>query len=211
MHDDGMRDRTETQAFFAERAARWDSRFGDDLPAYTAAIATAPPPPGGTAIDVGCGTGRALPVLRDAVGPTGTVLGLDITPEMLAVAATRATAARALLALADASQLPLPTATADVIFAAGLVNHLPDPAAGLAELARVTRAGGTLILFHPIGRAALAARHGHALRPGEPLAEGPLRALTAATGWTLTAYEDGERRFLATARRVSATAPPRER
>ncbi|WP_306207806.1 class I SAM-dependent methyltransferase [Actinoplanes sp. RD1] len=206
-----MRDRTETQAFFAERAARWDSRFGDDLPAYTAAIATAPPPPGGTAIDVGCGTGRALPVLRDAVGPTGTVLGLDITPEMLAVAATRATAARALLALADASQLPLPTATADVIFAAGLVNHLPDPAAGLAELARVTRAGGTLILFHPIGRAALAARHGHALRPGEPLAEGPLRALTAATGWTLTAYEDGERRFLATARRVSATAPPRER
>jgi ubiquinone/menaquinone biosynthesis C-methylase UbiE len=194
-----MRTRTETQAFFAERAARWDTRFGDDLPAYAAAIASARLRPGGTAVDVGCGTGRALPILRDALGPAGPILGLDVTPEMLTVAAPRAAAASATLALADASALPLAPASVDALVAAGLINHLPDAPAAFAEFARVARPGASLILFHPIGRAALAARHGHTLRPDEPLAPGPLRDLTHAAGWDLTAYDDAEDRFLALA------------
>lgn len=129
----------ESRAFFAARAATWDAKFGDDLPAYAAAVAEAALPAGGTVVDVGCGTGRALIALRAAVGPTGRVLGVDITPEMLAVAAGRAAALPASLVLADARRLPLPTGTADGIFAAGLVAHLPDPTAGLRELARVTR------------------------------------------------------------------------
>jgi tRNA A58 N-methylase Trm61 len=39
--------------------------------------------PGDTVIDMGTGTGANLPLLRDAVGPTGTVLGLDASPKML--------------------------------------------------------------------------------------------------------------------------------
>ena len=61
----------ETQAFFGCRAATWDAKFGDDLPGYRAAVAEAGIRPGGVAIDVGCGTGRALPPLREAVGPDG--------------------------------------------------------------------------------------------------------------------------------------------
>src|SRR5262249_32120252 len=87
--DESLADRsswylTETQAFFAVRAATWDRKFGDDMPAYAAAVAETDIPSGGVAIDVGCGTGRALPALRSAVGPTGTVLGIDVTVEMLA-------------------------------------------------------------------------------------------------------------------------------
>ena len=69
------------------------------------------------------------------------------------------------MVIADARALPLADGSADAIFAAGLVNHLPDTEAGLRELARVTSPGGLLVLFHPSGRAALAARHGHALSP----------------------------------------------
>jgi ubiquinone/menaquinone biosynthesis C-methylase UbiE len=72
-----------TRSFFASRAATWDSRFGDDLPAYTAAVAEAGLARGGLVVDLGCGTGRALPALREATGPAGTVLALDATPEML--------------------------------------------------------------------------------------------------------------------------------
>jgi SAM-dependent methyltransferase len=189
----------ETRAFFAPRAAGWDTKFGDDLPAYTAAVVEAGIAPGAVALDVGCGTGRALPALREAVGPTGTVLGVDLTPQMLSTAAGQGRHRGAQLFLGDARQLPLRAGSIDAIFAAGLVQHLPDPAAGLRELARVTRPSGRLVIFHPSGRAALAARHGRTLRPDEPLAHARLDPLMRATGWRLTHYDDPPHRFLALA------------
>jgi len=189
----------ESRAFFATRAATWDTRFGDDAAAYAAAVTEAALPPGATVLDLGCGTGRALPALRAAVGPAGTVIGADITEQMLAAAIAHDRGRHATLVLADARHLPLAAASVDAIFAAGLVQHLPDPSAGLAELARVTRPGGRLVLFHPSGRAALAARHGHALRPDEPLAETPLRAALAGAGWRLHTYDDPPHRFYALA------------
>ncbi|GAA2606366.1 hypothetical protein GCM10010399_41660 [Dactylosporangium fulvum] len=190
--------RTDSQAFFATRAATWDTKFGDDLPAYTAAVTEAGIQTGGVAVDVGCGTGRAFPALRDAVGPHGTLIGVDLTPQMLTAARDRARTCAATLLLADARRFPLADASVDAVFAAGLITHLPDPT---AELARITRPGGRLVLFHPSGRAALAARHGRTLRPDEPLAEPVLRATTARTGWELTRYDDPEHRFHAVAER----------
>ena len=191
----------ETRAFFSARAASWDTKFGDDLPAYAAAIAQARIPQHGVVIDVGCGTGRALPALRQAVGPYGTVIAVDLTPEMLRHARTKGRTAHAALILADARHLPFASASADAVFAAGLVMHLPDTEAGLRQLARITRPGGLLILFHPSGRATLAARHGRTLEPDEPLAAGPLQRLTRNTGWHLTTYDDAVYRFLAIATR----------
>jgi len=192
---------TETRAFFACRAATWDTKFGDDLPAYTAAITQAGISGNGVVIDVGCGTGRALAALRQAVGPHGKVIAIDVTPEMLCQARSRASAADAALVLADARHLPLADACADAIFAAGLIMHLPDPDAGLRQLARITRPGGLLILFHPSGRAALAARHGRTLPPSEPLDAAPLERSTQNAGWQLTTYDDAPHRFLAIAAR----------
>jgi hypothetical protein len=130
---------TETRAFFACRAASWDTKFGNDLPSYAAAVAEAGIRAGGVVIDLGCGTGRALPPLRQAVGPEGAVIAVDVTPEMLSHAHPASLEASAALVLADARGLPFADSSADAIFAAGLINHLPDTEAGLRELARVTR------------------------------------------------------------------------
>ena len=62
---------------------------------------------GAVVADVGCGTGRALPALRDAVGPRGTVLGIDLTPEMLGRPARWVGPGLAQLLVADACHLPL--------------------------------------------------------------------------------------------------------
>jgi SAM-dependent methyltransferase len=193
---------TESRAFFGVRAAGWDARFGDDLPAYGKAVEAAGLAPGDLALDVGCGTGRALPALSAAVGPGGRVIGIDITPDMLGAARAAGRDGCSTLVLGDARRLPIADATADAVFAAGLVQHLPDPGAGLAELARVTRPGGRLIIFHPSGRAALAARHGRTVRPDEPLNETNLRRLLAAAGWALFRYEDPADHFLAGATRA---------
>jgi len=186
-----------TRAFFAERAAGWDAKFPDDGPRYAEAIAGLGLREGDTVLDAGCGTGRALPLLRAAVGPSGTVLGVDLTPEMLAQAAAHR--GDATLLVGDCARLPLRDASLDLVFGAGLISHLPGPDRGLRELARVTRPGGRLALYHPIGRAALAARHGRQVTADDLRAEPSLRPLLAAAGWRLTSYTDTDTRFLALA------------
>lgn len=192
-------DITHVQEFFTARAADWDSRFPDDGPAYAAAVAELGLGDGDRVLDAGCGTGRALPPLRAAVGVSGVVVGADVTPAMLeaAVRAGRDRAGR--LLLADVGALPFRTQSFDAVFAAGLVAHLPRPAKNLRELRRVVRPGGMLALFHPIGRAALAARQGRRITPDDLRAEGRLRPLLAGSGWRMTSYVDEDARFLALA------------
>ncbi|MFJ8696066.1 class I SAM-dependent methyltransferase [Streptomyces roseolilacinus] len=196
-------DHRDVQEFFTARAAGWDARFPDDGPAYAAAVAGLGLRPGGSVLDAGCGTGRALPALRDAVGPGGTVVGVDLTPAMLTAAVRAGRDGSGALLLGDVGRLPLRDGVLDAVFGAGLVSHLVRPAEDLRELARVVRPGGRLALFHPVGRAALAARHGRPLTGDDLRAEANLRPLLAGSGWRLVSYVDRDDRFLALAERVA--------
>lgn len=193
---------THVQDFFSVRAADWDSRFPDDGPAYAAAVGALGLRPGDAVLDAGCGTGRALPHLRDAVGPGGTVLGADLTPAMLDAAVRAGRAASGALLVADAARLPVRDGTLDAVFAAGLISHLAHPERGLGELARVVRPGGRLALFHPIGRAALAARHGRSISDDDLRAKPRLLPLLAHAGWGLDSYTDEDDRYLVLAVRA---------
>lgn len=185
-----------TEDFFAVRAASWEERFPDDGPQFERAVAEIGVHAGDAVLDAACGTGRALPVLRAAAGPAGSVVGVDLTAEMVTEAQRRGRGALAQLVRGDVLRLPFATGVFDVVFAAGLVSHLPDPEEGLRELGRVAASGARLGLFHPVGRAALARRHGRELSPDD-VRRGPrIRELLDRTGWQCTHLDDAEDRWL---------------
>jgi malonyl-CoA O-methyltransferase len=116
--------------------------------------ALTPPLLGRRLLDAGCGTGRRL---RDLEEPA-LVAGADLTWEMLACGRAAEDAGPALLAAADIRALPFATRSFDVVWCRLVVGHLSTLHAAYAELARVCRPGGTVIVtdFHPE-----AARAGH--------------------------------------------------
>ena len=102
-------------------------------------VAAAPHPLAGTVtLDLGAGTGLVSAALRDA---GARPVALDRSPDML----RWRRADRPPAAVADATRLPLRTDAVHAAFAAFLLNHLPDPAPALRELARVTRPGGAVL------------------------------------------------------------------
>jgi ubiquinone/menaquinone biosynthesis C-methylase UbiE len=190
------------QAYFAPRAAGWEERFPNDGPKFARAVGELGPMPGAAALDVGCGTGRAIPGLRDAVGPAGRVVALDATVEMVSEARRLGRGKLAELLVADVHELPLADGSFDLVFAGGLLPHLDRPDLGLAELVRVARPGAQLVVFHVLSRAGLAARHGGVPSDDDVLAPTRLRELAAAAGWRVESIEDGER-YLARAVRTA--------
>ena len=186
----------DSQAFFGARAAGWEERFPDDGPRFARAVAELGVRLGDTVLDAACGTGRALPVLREAAGPAGTVVGVDLTAQMLGEAVGRGRAELAGLVRGDVQALPFAAGTFDAVLAAGLVSHLQAPEAGLRELGRVAVPGARLALFSPVGRVALAHRHGHELRPDDVRGQPRISALLSRVGWTTTLVDDAEDRWL---------------
>jgi SAM-dependent methyltransferase len=98
-------------------------------------------------VDVGCGAGFDTILAAEQVGPTGHVVGVDMTLEMLAKACDSV----AELGLDHveireglAEQLPVDDDWADVVISNGVINLCPDKAIVFAEIHRVLRPGGTL-------------------------------------------------------------------
>ena len=106
-------------------------------------------PPGGIALDVGCGPGTVTASLARAAGPDGLALGLDLSQAMLARAVRAEAGPQIAFLRADAQQLPLRDETVDAVVSIAVLQLVPDPAAALAEMARVLRAGGRLAVMVP--------------------------------------------------------------
>ena len=112
-------------------------------------------PPGGIALDVGCGPGSVTASLGRAAGPDGLALGVDISEPMLARAVRAEAGPQIGFLRADAQRLPLRDETVDAVVSIAVLQLVPDPAAALAEMARVLRPGGRLAVMVPTaGRAA---------------------------------------------------------
>ena len=112
-------------------------------------FSVAPLGPGERVVDIGCGAGVDSLIAARMVGSQGQVIGVDMTPAMLAKARRAAAEggfANVTFCAGYGEALPVPDGWADVVISNGVLNLLPDKAAALAEMARVLRPGGRLQL-----------------------------------------------------------------
>ena len=97
-------------------------------------------------IDVGCGEGGLLDVVRAEVGSSWEVTGFEIS-------GTRGERARERghhVLVSEDGRVPLPDASADVVASTHVVEHVPDDAGYVREMARLTRPGGVVYLETPL-------------------------------------------------------------
>jgi SAM-dependent methyltransferase len=133
------------------------SLAGTGNPFSVAALAA-----GERVVDVGCGGGIDSLIASRMVGPTGRVVGVDMTPAMLERARASAQefgAQNVDFRAGYAEALPVEDAWADVVISNGVLNLFPDKLAGLQEMARVLAPSGRLqigdiLVQKPVGEGA---------------------------------------------------------
>ena len=123
--------------------------------------------PGERVLDVACGTGLIARLAAERVGPTGTVVGVDVAPGMLEVARSVTVPSGPAIEWreGDAASLPVPDASFDIVCCQMGLMLVPDKAAALSEMRRALVPGGRLVLNTP----------GTINQPMEILAEGLAR------------------------------------
>jgi SAM-dependent methyltransferase len=113
---------------------------------------------GSSAIDLGCGPRGIIDLLAERVGPGGRVTGLEVNPDNVALArhfADHHGLTNVEVIEGDARRTGLPSSSFDLVHARTLLINVPDPAAVVAEMARLTRPGGWVAVLEPDGGAAL--------------------------------------------------------
>lgn len=107
--------------------------------------------PGQRLLDVGCGAGDDVRAMAERVGATGQVIGVDSSATMIDTAQerTRGTTLPVTFQQGDVLQLDFPAATFDGVRADRVLHHIADDEQAFAEMVRVTRPQGRIVIFEP--------------------------------------------------------------
>ena len=124
---------------------------------------------GKTILDLGCGKGENLIPLAER---GGIVIGIDISPELVRVseARIRSSGVKVDLAVGSAYETGLPDESVDIIFCVALIHHLDIPRVR-AEMLRIVKRGGFVVLSEPIRFSRLYERLRKLLPPGQNISE----------------------------------------
>jgi len=146
--------------YFNQLAGKWDKMTPEEtrarLPQMIDYLAIKP---GDTILDVGGGTGILLPLLYNAAGDRGKIVSLDIAEEMLKRARDNAYPNSIHYIHADVAAIPLSGKSFDLVICYSCFPHFPDKPKALAEMARVLRNRGRLVICHTASRQAINELH----------------------------------------------------
>ncbi len=148
-------------AFFDDAAWDWDRGVPDftQTPIFAEWWRAISLLRGQVVLEIGCGTGRLLPLIWERINPGGAVCGLDFSLRMLTKAKARCAGMPIYFLCAAAHYLPLPSAICDVVLLVSTFPHLQPRTRALREIHRVLRPNGRLYLAHFDSRETINNRH----------------------------------------------------
>jgi ubiquinone/menaquinone biosynthesis C-methylase UbiE len=154
---------------------------------------------GAAVLDIGTGPGVLLPYLKQMVGDAGRICAFDLSFQMIRQAVKKAIVPNGWVLQADAHNIPFGAATFDFVVCFAAFPHFARPDAALAEMARVLRPGGTLVVAHLLSRHELARHHGAQAAVAEDILpnEVQMRALLQEAGFRVIGITDIPGRYLA--------------
>lgn len=155
-------------------------------------------------LDIGTGPGVLLPYLRKAVGKEGFICAFDLSFPMACQARKKPLSERDLVFQADVHRMPFAGGRFDRAICFAAFPHFSEPSRAVAEMARVLRPGGTLVIAHLMSRSELAAHHGNHEVVKEDLLPDAARMTDLFLGAGLSAPEITNRpgRYLAVGKRL---------
>ncbi len=172
--------------------------------------------PGSVVLDAGTGTGVLLPLLKEAVGPTGKIVALDFAEEMLLRAREKNGEEKISYVPGDLTATPFDNGTFDEIACNSCFPHIKDKAAAAREMIRILKPGGRATVCHTSSREELNSMHrsiggvvGNDMLPGDD----EMQALFQQAGFASIVITDTAEGYTLTARKPSSapanrTTPP---
>lgn len=189
--------------YFNQLAGRWDKMTLEEtrarLPQMIDYLVIKP---GDTILDVGGGTGILLPLLYNAVGDRGKIVSLDIAEEMLKQSRDNGYPNNIYYIHADVAAIPLSGEAFNLVICYSCFPHFPDKLKALAEMARVLRNRGRLVICHTASREAINELHksiGNVVENDTIPDEATMRKMLAASGLKHIEIRDEAHRYLAIA------------
>ena len=195
--------RSKMRDFFDDRASGWDAGVPPETVERAREILQGLGiEPGSRVLDVGCGTGVLVPMLREQMQDAGFVVATDVSMNMLCEGRKKYCGAFAGWVQSDAACLPLREESFDWILCYSVFPHFGNQRGVVAELAGALKPGGRLAVFHSKSREDINAFHrsvggevgGHEL-PDEP----EMRTVLEGAGLTVERIENRGDRYLALA------------
>jgi len=193
------------RAYFNQKAASWDETVAEKDPAKLRRMARRLNVKSGSKVlDIGTGTGVFLPFVFEEVGQNGHLVALDVAEEMLSRARAKGFNGDIDYLQADVTTIPLRDGLFDAVVCYSSFPHFRDKPRALAEISRVMKGGGKLVICHTSSRATINEIHRSIPAVGNDIIPDrrQMQAMLSGAGFTEIKIADRRTSYLISARKA---------
>ena len=192
------------RTYFNQKAAIWDETVAEkDTSKLEQMAERLNIVPGATVLDVGTGTGVFIPFLLSEVGDKGRIVTLDFAEKMLRKAQAKGFNGNIDYLCADVMNIPIDDEVFDIVVCYSSFPHFQDKTVALAEINRVIKSGGKLLVCHTSSRSQINGRHRQIPAVANDIIpdEDKMQIMLSGAGFTDIKIDDNRGSYLCSARK----------